>query len=420
MSVDVKGDDSSNAQEATALQEENKEELSFSELEHPDQQALPQALPQTLSPLDRPQTPPNDDSSQLEASTFSLFNTHGLNNKLNPPEVFPPFQSPSIESSPESGLPRRDTTRSRRFIGKAERIGLFGTSFDSPSVMYSSQRSMPPPQTPISSFGSAHKRRRSDTIQFSETQPSAKRNRGPSINNPESSGGPIGITRRGQFTRDGKDLIKSPKGTVTAETNAQLSPAKTSSIHRVIIRNQGEIIVDRQFSTPLHLLHSDFLSEITTIPSSPVYPLPESVVFGTRNLSDAIAPLIAPAPIFQPPTPQPSSSPTRKLRKSRSSSPRKASQTPVNQRSHVAKPIGGREHKAREQRAREQVDQMTVLNDAWKTPELSKDCVVSFAEEGPWRTGVNRKGGVWRQIRSARPGYFKESEVLFGVRYLIG
>jgi hypothetical protein len=61
------------------------------------------------------------------------------------------------------------------------------------------------------------------------------------------------------------------------------------------------------------------------------------------------------------------------------------------------------------------------LHAAWKIPELGRDCVVSFAEDGPWRTGVkNGKGGVWRQIRSARPGYFHESEVLFGVRYLIG
>lgn len=63
---------------------------------------------------------------------------------------------------------------------------------------------------------------------------------------------------------------------------------------------------------------------------------------------------------------------------------------------------------------------MAELNELWKMPELSKDSVVSFAEEGPWRTSGNGKGGVWRNIRSARPGYFKETEVLFGVRYIIG
>lgn len=54
-------------------------------------------------------------------------------------------------------------------------------------------------------------------------------------------------------------------------------------------------------------------------------------------------------------------------------------------------------------------------------PDLSKDCVVTFAEDGTWTTGLPEgKGGVWRQIKSSRPGVFKESEVLFAVRYLIG
>lgn len=54
----------------------------------------------------------------------------------------------------------------------------------------------------------------------------------------------------------------------------------------------------------------------------------------------------------------------------------------------------------------------------WKASEMSKDCVIGFAEEGPWIESAG-KGGVLRQTSSTRVGEFKENEIVFAVRYLI-
>lgn len=374
-----------------------------------------QGSPQVLASPDRPRTPPTDDSRQ----TFGLGDGHSSENKLHPPVLFRAPQSPSVESSsPERDTLRVGPARIRHAIGNAEMRALLGESLEPLSLVPSSQGSMPPPQTPLPPSG-RRRRRQSDAIESSKTQPPKKRNRGLSISNASSPDKLVGITRRG-FVRETDNSGGSPKGTAAAKHDANESPAKTPTIRRVIIKSQGETITDKQLATPMTLSHTAAASEITKVPSSPVYPLPESVVFGGRGWNDATAPSMTSAQMFHPPTPHPSSSPTRKPPKPRSLSPRKKPRASIGQRGHNAKSVDRREQRDQKYREREQLKQMAELDAAWKMPELSKDSVVSFAEEGPWRTSGNGKGGVWRQIRSARPGYFKESEVLFGVRYLIG
>ena len=51
-------------------------------------------------------------------------------------------------------------------------------------------------------------------------------------------------------------------------------------------------------------------------------------------------------------------------------------------------------------------------------PELSKGCVVTYADDNQQRTGGGGLYGV-RQVRAQRGGIFNESEVLLGVRFLV-
>ncbi len=61
------------------------------------------------------------------------------------------------------------------------------------------------------------------------------------------------------------------------------------------------------------------------------------------------------------------------------------------------------------------------------TPALSQDSVLSYAEGTAWKTGLGHvngaagvESGVYRQIRAERNGWFEESGVLMGVRFLVG
>lgn len=61
------------------------------------------------------------------------------------------------------------------------------------------------------------------------------------------------------------------------------------------------------------------------------------------------------------------------------------------------------------------------------TPALSQDSVLSYAEGTAWKTGLGHvngaagvESGVFRQIRAERNGWFEESGVLMGVRFLVG
>lgn len=55
------------------------------------------------------------------------------------------------------------------------------------------------------------------------------------------------------------------------------------------------------------------------------------------------------------------------------------------------------------------------------TPPLSRDCVITYAQKGAWgESPSDGCGGVLRQMKSARPGEFKEDSILMGVRFLVG
>ncbi|KAF2493910.1 hypothetical protein BU16DRAFT_528101 [Lophium mytilinum] len=50
---------------------------------------------------------------------------------------------------------------------------------------------------------------------------------------------------------------------------------------------------------------------------------------------------------------------------------------------------------------------------------LSEDCVITYAKKGPW-TVPPTAGEAVRQVRGAKGGVFREEEVVFGVRFLLG
>lgn len=61
------------------------------------------------------------------------------------------------------------------------------------------------------------------------------------------------------------------------------------------------------------------------------------------------------------------------------------------------------------------------------TPALSQDSVLSYAEGTAWKAGLGLvngaagvERGVYRQVRAERNGWFEESGVLMGVRFLVG
>lgn len=374
--------------------EDPQKSQSSMEAENP----IEQAELQTPLPPARPLTPPTDDLTEAFRTGLRL------HDKVQPPVHLTALPSLSVSSSsPERDTPSGQPKRSRRAIGNSEMKNLFGPEFEALPLLHSSAGSMPPPKTPLSSLGSSRKRKwKSDAITSPKSQHPVKRNRASPISTADSPGKPF-------LTRNGFEEAKA------AVAKSHESPSKDPFVRRIIIKNQGEIVVDKELEVPLQLFHKETAPETPRVPSSPVYPLHEDVVFGTRKLSDIIKPSMKPPQAIHPPTPHASSSPTRKPPKSRSSSPLKKSQTPIGQPA----PVSRLEQRNREEKARNQAKQIVELDESWRMPELSKDCVVSFAQEGPWKTSGNGKGGVWRNVRSARPGYFKETDVLFGVRYVI-
>jgi hypothetical protein len=58
------------------------------------------------------------------------------------------------------------------------------------------------------------------------------------------------------------------------------------------------------------------------------------------------------------------------------------------------------------------------LDREWETPELSKDCVATYAEDGPWLKNAGDSGFL-RQVKSVKGGNFQETQVLLAVRFVI-
>jgi hypothetical protein len=58
------------------------------------------------------------------------------------------------------------------------------------------------------------------------------------------------------------------------------------------------------------------------------------------------------------------------------------------------------------------------LDREWGMPELSRDCVATYAEDGPWLKEAGDSGFL-RQVKSVKGGAFQETQVLLGVRFVI-
>jgi hypothetical protein len=56
--------------------------------------------------------------------------------------------------------------------------------------------------------------------------------------------------------------------------------------------------------------------------------------------------------------------------------------------------------------------------EAWTNPVLCRGSCVAYAEDGRWKTGMDKAGPV-RHIKELRSGNFEESEVVFATRYFI-
>jgi hypothetical protein len=54
----------------------------------------------------------------------------------------------------------------------------------------------------------------------------------------------------------------------------------------------------------------------------------------------------------------------------------------------------------------------------WKTPTLCKDSFVTYAEDGVWRTTME-KAGYLRQVPAMKQSHFEEDEVVFATRYFL-
>ena len=246
---------------------------------------------------------------------------------------------------------------------------------------------------------------------------------------------------------------------------------KKDFISRVVIKAKDTVIIDKAVAVPFQLQDPVGAGrKALTSAISLLYPLDESVVFGLRdmvhpalpvqkssNLVQTVSPQVStPVPVFTPPnqiaTPVPSSSPVRSenlefataitlpppsRHKHNTVTPGPSSNlqpptilTSLSVLQSKVKPEASPSRQAQATRAHRPRSTVQVpprgirkegptfkeeLKQAWKTPELSDDCVITYAEE---RSG--EESGVVRHIKSARPGSFRESGVLFGVRYLVG
>jgi hypothetical protein len=289
--------------------------------------------------------------------------------------------------------------------------------------------------------------------------------------------GYLGMSRRGVISRrQHASAVVSPLSRELKPDSGELSllasrldppsHSKGSVIRRVIIKAKSTILMDRKLLSPFVLLPRSRMKWRNSLSSSsPLYPLDESEVFGFWNMiqGNPPPPLSQFTPRGQTMTPQPSSSPTRQPLSNRASSVRYHERTkqllpasiqsqgttilppthPSESRS-ITIPMGmtdlaptppsksipatsvstpkpsksGKPAKVYSP-SKFRGTFLDELKDSWKTPDLSKDCVISYAEEGSWLDGVD-KGGIIRQVKSARMGYFQESEVVFAVRYLVG
>lgn len=283
-----------------------------------------------------------------------------------------------------------------------------------------SSLSMPPPPTPIPRSARTNKRRYSDTISVGESSPSKN---APTTTRPGAAPGSksvssyMGMTKRGIFN----------KGAVTLSPSKERDPAQSQqakdplTMTRLVITGREAPIVDKNLAAPYTLNSKSRTFHAGRDFSSQFQPLDESVVFGLKNhetQAKPAVPLISsdPPTILQPQTEQ-QSIPTR-------TPPTKADQAqPTSAPALVfaALPMPTPKSRQATPALKPKAKHEDLLDEAratWKTPELSEDCVISFAEEGDWITAEG-KGSVLRHVKSHRAGMFVEREVVFAVRYII-
>ncbi|KAF2430186.1 hypothetical protein EJ08DRAFT_255900 [Tothia fuscella] len=325
-----------------------------------------------------------------------------------------------VMSSPEDGRHQRGYLR---MPGYEDSILKEHTSSapQSGASRIRGQTLMGPPQTPLSVPAST-KRRHSDAILLNRSDFLFKRRRSSllkDISSNSSTTSELGVSRRGVFKQSplkkelrllGADDLSSGRSTPQPrEGSGRVNRSKTASmIRHIVIECRGIVIVNKTLNPPLPLQRID--RGISLPPPSPVFPLHESLVFGLKDMTKPAAPTPSlpppkpkPAPIQQR-TPLPSSSPTRPPQSSPTRKPRGRRPTimsSLNQKRRGPPP-----------------PYVEELREQWTTPDLSKDSVLAYAEDGVWLD--EKGGGVFRHVKSARPGWFVESEVLFGVRYLVG
>jgi hypothetical protein len=111
------------------------------------------------------------------------------------------------------------------------------------------------------------------------------------------------------------------------------------------------------------------------------------------------------------PAPEPASTLTKAQDPDEVNTPTKLKNTPKPQAS------GDRPSPPRKLTVHEQI--LADERAKWQTPELSKDCVIAYAEEGEWSDKAQGEGSVLRQVKGAWSGDFSENEVVFAVRFIV-
>ncbi|KIW09007.1 uncharacterized protein PV09_00904 [Verruconis gallopava] len=262
------------------------------------------------------------------------------------------------------------------------------------------------------------KRRLVDTISVDESESPSHNGtwnaRPGAVAGSKSVSGYMGMTKRGVF--------RKRANTTSAEQQAPTSEIQTAdgelvaqekdmwTIKRVFIGGKDAPIIDKVLSSPYSLQKR---CRLGLSPSVNHQPLDESVVFGLRNVntwnaatkvqslaaSSTSLSTALPAGL----APQPATNQTR------------LPDASFSLRSALSLPLSLNTGPQPQSKFGDPLEETRAT---WRMPELSKDCVISFAEEGEWLTAAG-KGSVLRHIRSSRAGNFTEHEVIFAVRYIV-
>jgi hypothetical protein len=66
----------------------------------------------------------------------------------------------------------------------------------------------------------------------------------------------------------------------------------------------------------------------------------------------------------------------------------------------------------------EMLDDVTDMTTEWVSPTMCKESYVTYAEDGVWRTTMEKAGFV-RNVKGVKQGEFDEDEVVFATRYFV-